>query len=102
MAKKKIGWTPRAYQDRLNILDYWINRTKSKKYSKKLNRLFNESIDLIAKYPEIGKPTDLSGVKAKVVRNYLIIYQEGPDSIELLTIWDSRRNPDKLEKRLKK
>lgn len=102
MAKKEIVWSVRAQQDRLEILEYWINRNKSKSYSEKLYHLFKESVQLIAEHPEIGKPTDLTDVRIKVIRDYFLIYEDRVDRIEILTIWDSRRNPDKLSDRLKK
>ena len=102
MAKKEVVWSVRAQQDRLEILEYWINRNKSKSYSEKLYRLFNTSVELLAERPEIGKSTDLKDVRIKVIREYRLIYQHSVDRIEILTIWDSRRNPDKLSNRLKR
>ncbi|WP_197051706.1 type II toxin-antitoxin system RelE/ParE family toxin [Salegentibacter sp. Hel_I_6] len=66
----------------------------------KLARLFKEAIKLIFNYPEIGKPTDEVNVRIKVVRDYFLIYEVEKDQISILTIWDSRQNPDKLSKRL--
>ena len=100
MAQKKVVWSIRAQQDRLEILEYWINRNKSKRYSTKLLDLFESAVELITQHPEIGKPTDLPRVRTKIVREYLIIYQTREDRLEILTIWDNRRNPTKLTKRL--
>jgi toxin YoeB len=49
---KQIVWTKRAESDRLKILKYWINRNKSKTYSKKLNNLFNMAVEMVASHPE--------------------------------------------------
>jgi toxin YoeB len=51
----------------------------------------------VARYPKIGKETDKAHVRVKVVRDYLIIYEEAPSQIEILTIWDSRQDPDQLD-----
>ncbi len=96
MAKKKIIWSVRAQQDRLEILEYWINRNKSTTYSRKLFKIFSEATALISEHPEIGKPTDSAGIRIKTVRDYLMIYQEQATQIEILLIWDSRQNPEKL------
>jgi len=56
---KRIIWSRRAQNDRISIFEYWNKRNKSKVYSKKLNRLFNEGVKLISEYPEIGKPTEI-------------------------------------------
>ena len=102
MAKKKIVWSLRAQQDRIEILDYWIDRNKSKTYSEKLFKLFQESSKIISEHPEIGKPTSMENVRVKVVRDYLMVYEVKLDKIEILLIWDSRQDPNRLEKQLKK
>jgi plasmid stabilization system protein ParE len=100
MAKKEVIWSLRAQQDRRDILEYWINRTKSKSYSEKLYQLFDSSIELISKHSNVGKRTDLPDVRIKIVRDYFIIYQHKTNRIEILTIWDSRRDPNKLSERM--
>lgn len=99
---KRIIWSLRAQNDRKEILEYWINRTKSTSYSKKLDLLFRDALRIIGEYPQIGKPTNDQTARIKIVRDYLLIYEEFQDSIFLLTIWDSRQNPKKLEKSLGK
>lgn len=94
---EKIKWSARAQQDRFEILDYWANRNKSKIYSAKLNQLFLNNIELIAKTPELGKPTKYPLVRIKIVRDYFIYYQINSDYIQIITIWDTRRNPKKFK-----
>ena len=94
---KQVIWSPRALQDRKQILTHWTERNKSKAYSVKLDQLFRQAIHLIKEYPRIGKPTQDPGVRIKIVRDYLIFYEETSDSIVVLTIWDSRRDPSGLE-----
>jgi len=53
MAKKEIIWSLRAQQDRLEILEYWINHNKSTLYSEKLHKLFNEATKLISEQPNL-------------------------------------------------
>lgn len=96
---KQIVWSRRAQRDRKEILEYWRIRNKSNTYSKKLNRLFKESIKIITDFPQIGKPTDEADTRIKIVRDYLIIYEETQTQIVILTIWDSRQNPEKLKTR---
>ena len=94
---KKVSWTPRALLDRLEILEYWANRNKSKVYSKKLYDFFASNTKLVAKNPELGGPTEFASVRVIVVTDYLIHYNIGDKDIEILTIWDSRRNPQKFK-----
>ena len=93
---KQVVWSPRAHKDRKEILDYWQKRNKSSTYSKKLNKLFKEAIHLIRDFPHIGKQTDEPNTRIKIVRDYLIFYEETPTQIRILTIWDQRQNPDRL------
>ncbi|MEO5571722.1 MAG: type II toxin-antitoxin system RelE/ParE family toxin [Bacteroidia bacterium] len=81
-------------------MKYWINRNKSKAYSIKLNTLFKLAIKLIAEHPKIGKLTEFPNVRAKIVRDYYIFYQETDQEIHVLTVWDTRQNPEKLKERM--
>jgi len=98
---KQIIWSPRAQNDRKQILEYWLQRNKSNTYSKKLDKRFREALNIIRDYPQIGKQTDDQKARVKIIKDYLLIYEETADSIILLTIWDSRQDPKKLEKILK-
>jgi len=93
---KRIKWSKRSRKDRLEIFQYWTDRNKSKTYSKKLKQLFNDSINRASKSPESGTPTDLPNVKIKMVKDYLLFYSIEPDFIEVITIWDSSRDPKKF------
>ena len=95
---KQIIWSYRAQTDRKQILAYWRKRNRSNIYSIKLNKLFGEAAQLIAEHPKIGKETNKEHVRVKVVRDYLLIYEETKHRIEILTIWDSRQDPEKMNK----
>lgn len=97
---KQIIWSLQAQSDRKEILNYWVIRNKSNVYSKKLNLLIRKAIKLISLHPHIGVKTDIEYVRVKVLRDYLIIYQESEKRIEILSIWYSKRNPGDLIKRL--
>ena len=94
---KRLKWSEFAKFQRREILEYWVNRNKSKSYSKKLNRMFNESIKLISEYPEIGILMK-KGCRGKLIRDFYIVYQNSEKYIEIVSIWDVRRDPEKLEK----
>lgn len=94
---KEVVWSLRAQKERKEILEYWRLRNRSNTYSKKLNQLFKESVKIITDFPQIGKPTDDVNTRIKIVKDYLIIYEETETQIQILTIWDSRQDPDKLK-----
>ena len=69
---KEIVWSKRALTERLKILEYWINRNKSSRFSEKLDNLFLQKIELLSLHPFIGKRTSSEKVRIKIVRDYLI------------------------------
>jgi addiction module RelE/StbE family toxin len=94
---KEIIWSFRAIQDRKEIYTYWNHRNKSDNYSKKLDFLFQKMLELISINPKLGRPTNRNNFRVKTVRDYLLIYEVRSKEIVLITIWDSRRNPQKLQ-----
>ena len=83
---KQIVWSVRAQNDKKNILTYWRERNKSVLYSKKLNLQFKEAVNIIKDFPQIGKQSDDKNTRIKIVRDYLIIYEETETVIYILTI----------------
>jgi plasmid stabilization system protein ParE len=96
MAKRLI-WSPRAQNDRKEILKFWQENNKSKTYSKKLDLRFREAIDIIKEFPQSGKQTEDSKARIKVVKDYLLFYEESENEVVILTIWDNRQDPEKLK-----
>lgn len=99
---KQIIWSERAINDLIQIFEYWNFRNKSTNYSKKLNEIFNTAIALISNHSSIGRPSQIENIKIKTVKDYLVIYEDTNEMIIILTIWDSRRNPEELEKIINK
>jgi addiction module RelE/StbE family toxin len=93
---KTVVWSFRAQNDRKRIFKYWDKRNKSRFYSIKLNKLFEEAVEIIAKHPKIGKLTNYEDIRIKIVRDYLIIYQEFENEIHILRIGNSYQNPANL------
>ena len=98
---KQIIWTTGAQKDKNEIFKYWYERNKSNRYSQKLNQLFKEAIQLIREHPSIGRPTDDDSLRIKIVKDYLLIYEVTETSINILSIWDGRQDPAKLDDMLK-
>ena len=98
---QRVIWSDVAIIDRREIFEYWNNRNRSKNYSRKLNKLFQENIELIANHPTLGRPTRLLNVRSLIVRDYAVVYDlSSEQDIKILRIWDTRQNPDKLFKRI--
>lgn len=98
---KQIIWSIKAKNEQIYILEYWYHRNKSTQYSRKLFKLINEAIEKLAKEAIPRRSTEFSGISVKIVRDYKIYFKEDDQSIFVITIWDTRQDPDKLEKLLK-
>lgn len=96
MVEKEIKWSAKALQDKLAILDYWINRNQFKVYSQKLDTLFDVVLNNTIKNPEAGKKTNYKNIRVRIVSHYLIFYLIKDEFIEVVRIWDSRRETKKL------
>jgi plasmid stabilization system protein ParE len=97
MAKRKIIWSPRAKKDLLQILDFYYRRNGTKTYSIKLNLTIRNTIRLLEKHPEIAIRTDVKNVRNLIIGDFGIFYEIKSKTIEILTIWDSRQDPIKLD-----
>lgn len=99
---KQVIWSKRAFNDRKAILAYWIERNQSITYSKRLNQIFENTTELISKFPKIGKKTVVPDIRIKIVKDYFITYRETKTVIEILTIWDYRQDPVGFVRTLRK
>ncbi|NJO89348.1 MAG: type II toxin-antitoxin system RelE/ParE family toxin [Chloroflexia bacterium] len=97
MAKHTIVWSHRAKIKLYEILEYFVERNKSKTYSEKLYRKFNKELRLLKKQPDLGIKTDIENVRGLIIGDYIIFYEETDDLIIVHTIWDSRQDPDNLK-----
>ena len=94
---KKVVWSLRAQNDRKQIFSYGNKRNKSNGYSIRLNKLLKEATKAISDYPKIEKITERENIRIKIVRDYLIVYKEIENKIEVLRIFNSYQDPAKLK-----
>ena len=92
MAKRKIIWTKTANLERKEILEYWILRNKSKRFSVRLNYLILQTLEVLRENPTIGRLTNVNNVRVKLIREYLLLYEFTDAELIILSIWDARRN----------
>ena len=79
------------------ILNYWVNRNQSHTYSRKLNKLIIEGVELLAIHPQIGRQTTKEGVRIKFIRDYALVYRDIEIELQILCIFDTRQDPALLE-----
>lgn len=101
MDEIKVIWTQIAIEQRNKIFEYWNNRNKSNNYSKKLNLIAYEKIDLIKSSPFVGVKIRNENTRIIHFENYSLVYKISKSEIYILAFWDNRQNPSKLLKILK-
>ncbi len=80
----------------LKILDYWNKRLGTNTFSRKLNKLILRAEKMILEQPFSGRNVEGRDARAFRVKNYLIFYRVR-DDIQILRVWDGRRNPEDLK-----
>lgn len=90
---RRLKWSVEARNSRKHIFEYWNSRNKSKFYSKKLNKLFSEGLQVIIRLPEFGHSTTDESIKFIIVSHFEVFYKIMPHEITVLEIWDTRQNP---------
>ena len=98
MAQRNVIWTRTADIQFVGILEYWVNRNKSKAYSKKLVKLVSERTKQIAEQPLIFKATDFKDTRVASMGNFSIFYKFNTKEIIITAFWDNRQNPKMLLK----
>jgi plasmid stabilization system protein ParE len=101
MVKRKIIWSPRAKRVLFSILDYYFKRNGSKIYCNKLNASLRASIRLLENHSELGVKSDIKNIRVLIHGDYAIFYEIKEETIELMTIWDSRQDSQKLDIKIK-
>ncbi len=71
----EIIWSENAIEDRLQILDYWLQRTGNKHYSNYLNNQFDHAIEILKQLPEVGRVHEITQTRFIVKEYYLIFYE---------------------------
>lgn len=100
MDEIKIIWTEIAIQQRGKIFQYWNNRNKSNQYSKKLNFIIYQKIDILKSNPKAGIETEWENYRIIHFENYSLVYKIETSLIHIVSCWDNRQNPNKLKKLL--
>jgi len=94
---KRIIWSKIAIKSRDEILEYWSQRNRSRRYSIKLSKVFQRAINNLQGFSSLGKKTNRVNTRECIVINYSIFYEVTKKEIIILLIWDNRRNPKDLK-----
>ncbi len=94
MAQRKIIWSLKAGNDLLSILEFYFNRNGNSEYPKKLLSDVDKIVSLLPDHPNLGKHVSKSPYRVIIRGHYEIFYRYDDEYIVVVTIWDSRQNPE--------
>ncbi len=89
---RRIIWSKLATENKSEIFRYWNRHNKSKTYSIKLNKAFSKRILALADRPLATSETNSESIRTAIVEKFRILFYHDTDVIEVLSIFDMRRN----------
>ena len=96
---KPVLLTPIAKSDLENISD-WLANEWNLKILENFLSLYDAKLQIIAehptRYPFIHKPSKLR--KAVLTKRCIILYREMEDHIEIISLFDTRQSPERIER----
>ena len=95
MAVKKIIWSKRASEEFKEILNFFIERNGNTVYSLKLLTEVQRLIKTLSRSEQIGRITSNKITRVISMDVYLIFYELNNDTIEIVSFWDNRQDPEK-------
>lgn len=98
MASRRIIWTERALIDLLNIKGF-ISLDSEVQAIKQLNRIFDREGQLIANPQSGGIQKGINSsfeIRYLVQDNYKILYRFTETEVYVLTVFDTRQDPEKM------
>jgi plasmid stabilization system protein ParE len=96
MAKREIVWTRTADLQLIGVLEYWVNRNKSKIFSEELLKIVSEKTTQIAENPMLFRHTHVEAVRMAPLGHYSILYKSTEKAIIIMAFWDNRQDPKRL------
>ena len=96
MAQQKIVWSAKALASLTEILLFYKKQNGNTHYSKKLYHQIKQSVLILTDFPKAGKLTDMSQIRELVLNRNSLFYQVTETQINIVLVWDNRRNPQEL------
>jgi plasmid stabilization system protein ParE len=93
---RSIIWSPRATDEYLDLIDYLLDKWGEKVTRKFIERI-QDVLEVISERPEIYLATSKrKNIRRCVVSKHTsLYYRVKADKIELITLFDNRKNPSK-------
>lgn len=94
---RRIVWLEDAKNDLKEIVSYYNKRNGSSVYSRKLVNVLKSSLLLLETNPLLGiKVKDKENYRVLIIKDYKVFYRILLNRIEIMLVWDTRQNPDKI------
>jgi len=94
MARRQIVWSSDAENQFKQILNYFISRNQSTRYSSRLLSLITDATHQISQTPEIGLHCENQSTRMLIFKDYLIYYEFTDSHLFILNIRDALQNPN--------
>ena len=94
----QVIWTLDAKEHLNEILDYWHQRNGTKTYSQKLYQTVKNALKTLVQYPESGRITENSSIRAKIIKDYYLFYMFDKTHLFVVGFCDMRRDPEHIQK----
>lgn len=96
MAKQTVVWTRTADIHFAGVLQYWVEKNKSKSYSRSLIKLVSRCSELIAENPFLYTSSDFKNSRVSSLGHFSILYRTIDRRIIFTAFCDNRQDPNKL------
>lgn len=102
MAKRKVSWLRVAELDMFEIMHYYTNRNKSKRYSTNLYREIKEKLRVLDFTIALPQKTSTENLFYFIHNHISVFFSLENNNILVKIVIDDRRNPDMIKKLLRK
>ena len=96
----EVSWSYEAEIQYYDTLLFWIEKTKSEKYSEKIEKEGAKISNILKTFPKIGAIYESKEIRRVIIlSNFSIFYRilEEQNEIEIIAFWDNRNDPEKLQ-----
>ena len=94
----KVVWLPKAEIEYYDILLYWLENNQTESYCDRIEKEVRRITSILEYNPKIGTIVDNNLRRVVILHNYSMYYHfiQEMQTIEILSFWDNRSNPEKL------
>jgi plasmid stabilization system protein ParE len=91
----KVNWTPESVNTFNEIIE-WLEYRWTEREIKNFVKATEKVVLFISEHPRMFRKTNKKDVhEALITKHNLLIYKVYPNHIDLLTFWDTRKDPKK-------